>query len=169
MTLRLPADTARLTFRCWVAEDLPLAIALWGDARVMAKIDARAPGADSAQARLELEIRREREHGVQYWPIFGRSDGAHVGCCGLRPYQPDVYELGFHLRPEAWGAGYATEAARAVIAHAFDERGAARLIAGHHPDNDASRRTLEKLGFTFTHRQLYEPTGREHPYYALAR
>lgn len=94
---------------------------------------------------------------------------AHLGCCGLRPYRLEdgIYELGFHLRPEHWGQGYATEAARAVIDHAFDTLHARALFAGHHPGNVASRRLLEKLGFRYTHDEFYAPTGLEHPSYLL--
>jgi len=167
-----PDDTARLVFRSWRADDEPLAQALWGDARVTALIDARgALDGDEVRRRLALEIENERVHGLQYWPLFLREGGAPVGCCGLKPRDPAraVLELGFHLRPECWGAGYATEAARSVVAHAFGRLGAAALFAGHHPRNAASRRTLEKLGFRHTHDELFPPTGLLHPSYWLAR
>jgi RimJ/RimL family protein N-acetyltransferase len=164
-----PFDTERLTFRSWAVQDDALAIALWGDPRVMALIDASAAGPEAARARLAAEIERERTTGVQYWPIFRRDTGEHVGCCGMRPFGDarGEFELGFHLRFEQWGSGYASEAARAVIAFAFLDRDASRLIAGHHPDNATSARTLARLGFRYSHDQLYPPTGREHPYHVL--
>jgi RimJ/RimL family protein N-acetyltransferase len=111
------------------------------------------------------------EHGIQYWPMFLLATGDHVGCCGLHPKDlPErVYELGFHLRPKFWGGGFATEAARGVIHHAFDVLGAAALFAGHNPKNDASRLVLAKLGFVHTHDEFFAPTGLEHPSYVLAR
>lgn len=165
----LPAPAARLTFRRWTAEDLDLAVQLWGDPRVTALIDARTPGREYAENRLRTELERDRKSGVQYWPMFERGTGQHVGCCGLRPHGevPGEFELGFHLRFEAWGRGYATEAADAVIALAFAEVGAIALIAGHHTDNEPSRRTLTKLGFVYSGHQRYEPTGRDHAYYRL--
>jgi ribosomal-protein-alanine N-acetyltransferase len=167
-----PANTARLTFRSWRAEDEALALGLWGDPRVTALIDARGKlGADEVRRRLEVEIQRELEHGIQYWPIFLRDTGEHVGCCGLRPYDPArrILELGFHMRGDHWGKGLATEAARSVIAHAFSRLGVSALFAGHHPGNAASRRTLEKLGFHYTHDEPYAPTGLNHPSYLLTR
>ena len=80
-----------------------------------------------------------------------------------------IFELGFHVCADHWGKGIATEAARAVIAFAFDELQASALFAGHHPENVASRRTLERLGFRHTHDELYPPTGLQHPSYLLAR
>ena len=56
-----------------------------------------------------------------------------------------------------------------MIAHAFGSLGVTALFAGHHPDNHGSRRTLEKLGFRYTHHELYSPTGLEHPGYELRR
>ncbi|MGB7666049.1 MAG: GNAT family N-acetyltransferase [Candidatus Acidiferrales bacterium] len=162
--------SARLGFRCWCADDLRLALALWGDARVTKLIGG--PFSDQqVRERLEKEIARMREYRVQYWPIFLLADGQHVGCAGLRPYKPEenILELGFHLRPDFWRQGFAEEAARAVIAYGFETLGAHALFAGHHPANAASRHLLEKLAFRFTHAEFYPPTGLQHPSYLLTR
>lgn len=57
-----------------------------------------------AQARLALEMRRQTIYGVQYWPIFQLSTGAHVGCAGLRPFHDEVgvLEVGVHLARAFW-------------------------------------------------------------------
>jgi RimJ/RimL family protein N-acetyltransferase len=109
------------------------------------------------------------EHGFQYWPVFRLADGAHVGCCGLRPHRSDegVHELGVHLRPAFWRRGLAYEAGVAVRDHAFHELRARGLFAGHHPENAASGPLLRKLGFRYTHDELYTPTGLHHPSYLL--
>jgi [ribosomal protein S5]-alanine N-acetyltransferase len=167
VTARVPAATRRLVFRAWHDDDLPLAQALFGDPRVTELVGG--PFADDAvRARLATEIATQREHGFQYWPIF-LHDGTHVGCCGLKPRAASVHELGFYLRVEHWGKGYAVEAGQSAIAFAFDVLGVASLFAGHHPENAGSRRTLEKLGFVYTHRELYPPTGLMHPGYARRR
>lgn len=160
--------TSRLGFSRWSAEDLALAVALWGDARVTRLIGGPFPER-WIRDRLALEIATESAVGFQYWPIFRLSDDAHVGCAGLRPVpgEDGVLELGFHLRPEQWGHGYATESARAVMVHAFTTLGAGVLVAGHHPENDASRHVLGRLGFRLTHQEFYPPTGLDHPSYAL--
>jgi RimJ/RimL family protein N-acetyltransferase len=76
-------------------------------------------------------------------------------------------ELGYHIRSQHWSNGYATEAARAVVTYAFEVLGVTGLFAGHNPQNEASRHILAKLGFQYTHDELYEPTGLEHPCYQL--
>jgi RimJ/RimL family protein N-acetyltransferase len=167
-------ETERLRFRRWTADDFELARALWGDERVTRLFHRGRLDDDQVRARLERELVNEREHGIQYWAMFVKDDGRLAGCCGLRPAaSPDpaerLYELGFHLRPECWGAGYATEAGRAVVRRAFEIHGANALVAGHHPDNHASRNVLLKLGFRHTHDELYPPTGVEHPSYRLTR
>jgi len=58
-----------------------------------------------------------------------------------------VAELGYWLTPSAWGRGYATEAARAVVDMARHALPVRRIEARHHLDNLPSRRVLEKLGF----------------------
>jgi RimJ/RimL family protein N-acetyltransferase len=160
----------RLGFRYWTPDDLPLAMGLWGDPQVTRYIDARHKLAKAqVLERLSREIATAEAHNVQYWPNFLLDGGDHVGCTGLRAYKPAerVYEFGVHLRPQYWGQGYAAEAARAVIGHAFDKLGATALFAGHHPANDASRRLLSSLGFRFTHEEFYPPTGLVHPAYLL--
>jgi [ribosomal protein S5]-alanine N-acetyltransferase len=161
----------RLGFRTWRGEDIELAMGLWGDPEVVRFISTGAPSRADVARRLEQEMATQAAHGVQYWPMFLRSDGSHVGCCGLRPYRPEsgVFELGVHVCRAFWRQGLAMEAARAVIAHAFDDLGAAALFAGHNPRNAASRELLQRLGFAYTHDELYPPTGLMHPSYLLER
>ncbi len=160
--------TERLGFGRWTLDDLPLAIALWGDPEV-----TRLLGGPFSEERIKERLSREIDTmtraGVQYWPIFWIETGDFVGCAGVRPYKPEarILELGFHLRPAYWGKGLAAEAGSAVIKFAFTELGSAGLFAGHHPLNLASQRVLEKLGFQQTYEELYPPTGLMHPSYLL--
>jgi ribosomal-protein-alanine N-acetyltransferase len=162
----LPLSTARLTFRAWRDDDLPTAQQIWGDPRVTALVGG--PFDDAAvRDRLAVELAHQRDHGIAYWPMSLTATGALAGCCGLRPRAPGIHELGFYLVPACWGGGLAAEAARAVVAHAFDTLRVVALFAGHHPDNHASRRTLEAIGFAPTTPELYPPTGLVHPGYEL--
>ena len=160
--------TSRLGFRTWSEEDLPLDLSLWRNPQVTRFIGGPF-SPESTQKRLATEIESSSAHGVQYWPMFQLSNGEFVGAGGLRPYKPaeHIYELGIHLLPEQWGQGLAQEAARGIIEFAFTTVGAKSLFAGHHPENAASKRLLEKLGFSFTYREFYPPTGLEHPSYLL--
>jgi RimJ/RimL family protein N-acetyltransferase len=167
VTRHPPQPTERLLFRTWTSGDFAIARELWGDARVTRFVGGQLDE-ERVRDRLEYEIALEREHGIQYWPIFLRSN-EHVGCCGLRPYEPSeaALELGFHIRYALWGKGFASEAARSAIAHAFDVIGTKELVAGHHPDNTDSKHVLEKLGFVYARAEPYAPTGLVHPTYVL--
>jgi ribosomal-protein-alanine N-acetyltransferase len=158
--------TDRLTFGVWRDTDVALASALWKDPDVMRFLGG--PYSDAqVRARLQREIDNDATDGVQYWPLFLAATGEHVGCCGLKPHDRAQrhFEIGFHLLPRFWGQGYASEAARAVMRWGFEELGATRLFAGHHPQNDASRTLLERLGFTCIGTHFFEPTGLQHPWY----
>jgi [ribosomal protein S5]-alanine N-acetyltransferase len=162
-------ETNRLLFRHWTDGDFALAHSLWGDAQVM-KLVGGPYSAERTRERLAQETACQHEHGFQYWPIFLKTGEQFTGCCGMRPYKADdkIHELGVHLLSVSWGKGLAQEASKAVIDWAF-AAGAAALFAGHHPDNVASRALLIKLGFRYTHAELYPPTGLIHPSYLLHR
>jgi [ribosomal protein S5]-alanine N-acetyltransferase len=162
--------SARLGFRHWTKDDLPLALDVWGDSAVTRFVGGPFTPEQVAQ-RLDREIASQNTCGIQYWPIFLLDTSEHVGCAGMRIYdlKEKIYAMGFYLCPKFWGQGFSTEAGRAVIAYAFDALGASALFAGHHPENAASKKVLAKLGFQFTHKQLYQPTGLEHDSYLLKR
>jgi [ribosomal protein S5]-alanine N-acetyltransferase len=166
--------TARLVARSWRAGELPFAMELWGDPAVTALIDSRSRlTADEVEEKLHAEIEREQTAGVQYWALFERQGGGFVGCCGLRPwvYTPGEanVELGFHIVKRCWGRGFALEAAEGALDLGWRELRLAKIYAGHHPDNHASRHILEKLGFTFLETVFYAPTGLPHPSYVCPR
>lgn len=165
-------ETERLCFSKWKIEDLQLASELWGDKDVTLYITASGQFSSSEiKTRLDTEMGNLKKCGVQYWPIFEKTTGKFVGCCGLRPHKPDelIYELGFHLKKEFWGNGFGSEAAEAVIHYAFEQLHAEELIAGHHPDNLSSKKILKRLGFYYIGDKFYPPTKLKHPSYVLKK
>jgi RimJ/RimL family protein N-acetyltransferase len=160
--------SARLGFRLWTVDDLPLALALWGDPAVSAWLSGPLSKA-AIRARLEREIRQHEKCGIQYWPVFLLATLEHIGCAGLRPKAENLLELGYYLKPAFWGAGLATEAAAAVAEYAFGTLRVEALFAGHHPANRASQRVLEKLGFERAGEEFYEPSGVVEPTYLLPK
>lgn len=93
--------------------------------------------------------------GHGWFVIATRSDGDFLGWVSLRPANsPGLSEytgseLGYRLRPTAWGQGYATEAVRALVRHAFDELGAPRVVATTMAVHTASRRVMAKAGLRY--------------------
>ena len=99
--------------------------------------------------RLEdaLEFIAAANHEDAYFAItLGRT---LIGVCGIDTRE-DGPEIGYWLGVDYWGRGYATEAARALIDHAFGDLGYETLSAGARVSNPASRRVLEKCGFQWT-------------------
>ncbi|ONK13333.1 GNAT family N-acetyltransferase [Streptomyces sp. MP131-18] len=150
-----PAGTARLRLRRLTPADADALAALHGDPAVMRHIDDGRPVPPDVVARETLPalLREYRElpagHGC--FAAEERAGGAFVGWFALRPavtrgVAGGGTELGYRLRPAAWGRGYATEGARAMVAHAFAELGADRLVATTMTVNTGSRRVLEKAG-----------------------
>lgn len=88
------------------------------------------------------------EHGYGLW-IVETLDGTFLGDCGLTWQEvngrPEL-EVGYHIRTDVQGQGFATEAAEACKVFARDELRAQQLVAIIHPDNMASRRVAEKIG-----------------------
>jgi RimJ/RimL family protein N-acetyltransferase len=78
-----------------------------------------------------------------------------LGCCGIGKLDGEHPEIGYWLGVPFWGKGYATEAARALIDHAFGELGYDVLVSGARVSNPASRRVLQKCGFEWTGVGLY--------------
>lgn len=160
----------RIGFRPWTFNDMDMAIQLWGDGEV-----TKYTGGPFSNSQIQRKLLSERailrQHKIQNWPIFLLDNHEFIGSCGLRPYKPKekVYEIGLHLQKPYWGKGYASEAAKTVIDHAFDNLDATALYAGHHPENEVSEKMLKKLGFQYTHDEYYEPTGLHHPSYIFTR
>ncbi|MGY2080358.1 GNAT family N-acetyltransferase [Modestobacter sp. SYSU DS0657] len=95
--------------------------------------------------RWELVHQLDARHGC--WAIEPRDGGAVAGTVLLKPLPNGVgeVEVGWHLHPDSWGCGYATEAARAVVDRAFGE-GLAEVYAVVRPDNTRSLAVCDRLG-----------------------
>jgi ribosomal-protein-alanine N-acetyltransferase len=83
------------------------------------------------------------------WVIARSVDDEPIGTCGfhLRSFAHRRAEIGYDLAPAWWGQGLMTEALRAVLRHGVDVMGLHRISACIHPENLASLRTAERLGF----------------------
>jgi len=149
--------TQRLSLRPLGHADAAAMSRLAGDFDV-ASMTGTIPHPYSEQMAAEwLASAIEGEEGVVF---MIERDGMAIGCTGYRAFDADHAELGYWIGKPYWGHGYATEAVRALIAHAFDADGFAYLKAGHFADNSASERVLRKLGFTVDGGELRECAAR---------
>jgi RimJ/RimL family protein N-acetyltransferase len=86
-----------------------------------------------------------------YWAAEERASGTFLGWFHLRPdrMDPDEQELGYRLARAAWGRGFATEGARAVVSHGFDAVHTDKISARTLARNFASQRVMQKCGLAF--------------------
>ena len=143
--------TERLVGTALAERDWPDFRALLLDPRVSATIGGVRPEGE-IRARFDADLRHWAEHGFGQW-AWRTPDGAFAGRGGLRHYRIEggegVVELGYSVVAERWGAGLATEIARAGLAFGFAELGLDRIHAFVFDGNAASVRVLEKCGFAY--------------------
>jgi len=151
-TIRPPKpwlETLRLAMREFTPDDSEDLFRLNSDPRVMRYIGEGKP---VERARHATILRRVLRYGALYpdlgfWYTTRRDTGAFIGWFTLKYAggSADV-ETGYMLLPEAWGQGFATEGATAMVDYGFDDLGLARIVGVTHPDNYASQRVLMKAG-----------------------
>lgn len=140
----LPAPTSRLVIREWTDDDAVAFAEMNSDPTVMATIGPVMDRTDS-DAMLQRVRRHITDHGFGLWCLD--LNGEAIGFCGLSiPWFTEGVEIGWRLRSAFWGHGYATEAARSVLAHGFDELKLAEIISFTAATNVRSRRVMERIG-----------------------
>jgi RimJ/RimL family protein N-acetyltransferase len=146
-------ETPRLTVRTLEGGDAEALYELHRHPEVMDWLKS-APSAGVEEERARIESWRGRGWPPHYGfhPMVERATGEVVGLLVLKPFDHLPYvDLGWRLRPDAWGRGYATEAARGAIAYATTALGltTADIAAVTLPDNARSRAVMERLGMTY--------------------
>lgn len=142
--------TARLRLRPFKDEDVDGLFALHSNARVLRYWDAPAWSERARAERFIAACRQMAEDGTGARLAVDCIEAeAFIGWCSLSRWSPDhrSASLGYCFHEAAWGHGYATEAAGALLRWAFDSLGLNRVQAETDTRNAASARVLEKLGF----------------------
>ncbi len=146
-----PIRTARLTLRSWTDADIDPFIRHLNTPDVMQWLGGVQP-----EAALREGIARwracEAEHGHTFWVVERQADGELLGFCGLKRVNAEGatnagdMEIGWRLRADAWGHGYAREAAEASLDAAFATFGASHVVAITCRQNAASWGLMLRLG-----------------------
>ncbi|HZE06372.1 MAG TPA: GNAT family N-acetyltransferase [Solirubrobacteraceae bacterium] len=140
-------ETERLRLRPMEMGDLDEFVALHADPEVTEFIRPLDRAAAEERLRRDEVEWRERGHGLL--AVLDRESGAFLGRCGLKHWpQFGETELGWALRRQVWGHGYATEAARACLEWGFAKLDVPYLTAMVNPDNVRSIRVAERLSMT---------------------
>ena len=157
--------TERLILRPWREEDREPYAAMMTDPRVGDWLGGGF-SRDDALAQVDRFSAQLETVGVSYLAMERRADGLFLGTAGVMPFRDDHpltpgFEVGWRLAHAAWGAGYASEAAAAVLRDGFERLSLAEILACTAVSNTRSRAVMERLG-------LRRDAGRDFDHPALA-
>lgn len=154
--------TERLVLRRFTAADVDLLVELDSDPAVMHFVTGGRP---TPRREIEQEVLPhllayyDKPEDYGFWAAVAKSTGDFLGWFHFRPAKgaaPDEPELGYRLRRAAWGHGYATEGARALVDRGLRQQGVRRVVAQTMTVHVASRRVMEKAGLTLV-RTFWQP------------
>ena len=147
------AETERLVLRRELPGDLEVWLEHMNTPEVMARVGGMQPAENVAEAFAKM-AKSAVEGGPSFLFVALKSDGTVIGKCGLSRIETAVapealkgeIQVGWTVRADHWGRGYAREAAEAALALAFDRFGLARVYGQTSESNVPSWRLMERLG-----------------------
>ena len=164
--MKFELQTERLVLRPFNEQDVDLAIALRTDPKVM-KYIAEVSTAEHVASRISIFCRRSEDGSMGMWSVVQKESGQAIGTSILLPLPEEEsdtrwdfhengkrvnedVEVGYMLKPSAWGQGFATEITRRLLRYAFEETPLTEVVAVTDPDNAASQNVLRKSGLIDT-------------------
>jgi RimJ/RimL family protein N-acetyltransferase len=147
------AETERLRLRTWDVPDR-VEYARHLNTPAVGHFVGGVQSDEELNAAFERLEGYHRDTGHTFWVVERKSDGALLGFCGLKianvPGTPvhGELEIGWRLREDVWGQGYAKEAAQAALDWAWTNLDAPRVVSFTIPANERSRGLMERLGMT---------------------
>ena len=141
-------DTERLILRPWRQQDVAPFHAMGRDPEVMRYLGPPM-AIEEAQAAHDRMVSYQADYGMCFWAVERRADAAFIGFCGLKPGKPPIdgeVEIGWRLARQAWGQGYAREAAAASLAWGWSNLDVPGIVAITVPANVRSWGLMERLG-----------------------
>jgi [ribosomal protein S5]-alanine N-acetyltransferase len=140
-------ETSRLLMRPFVLDDAPALFRILGDPQVMRFSVGGPHQSPAATARwIEGVIRHQDKYGFSMSAVLSRDHSELIGKCGLAVLHDGRTEIGYRMRRDRWGVGYATEAARAWLDRGFRALGLTQIVAMIEEANDPSIRVARKIG-----------------------
>jgi RimJ/RimL family protein N-acetyltransferase len=142
-------STERLVLRPVTADDHAALLAHWTQPDVRRFLfDGATLSAAEVTETIAESVRDFAASGFGIWLIEHCSGPGLVGTAGLRPLEDSGLEIFYSLAPGAWGHGYATEAARAVVEYGLGPLGLPEVLAEVDEGNAASVAVVKRLGMT---------------------
>ncbi len=154
--MKIILETERLFLRELVLEDQQDLFELDSDPEVHRYIEQKpVKSMDEIVKVIEMLQNQYKENGIARWAVIDKKSNECVGWSGLKYFNQSLnshthfYELGYRFKQKHWGKGFATESARAILNHGFQELNIKSIYAITHPKNSNSKHVLQKLGFKF--------------------
>ena len=140
-------ETERLIMRMWRESDFEEYAELCADPEVMRYLGGKVFDRTEAWRQMASMIGHWYLRGYGIWAVEEKDSGRFVGRIGcINPEGWPAFEVGWTLKREFWGKGYATEGARRSLEYAFNELDKPHVVSLIHADNHASIRVAERLG-----------------------
>jgi RimJ/RimL family protein N-acetyltransferase len=171
----VPLSTARLVLRQPEDSDIEPLMAMDADPEVMRYIGAvSAPDPERVAQRIARWREQWDEHGYGICSVIVRETGEYAGwvILAVPAFLPEILpavEIGWRLRREHWGHGYATEAAAELLRFGLTEAGLDRIVSIRQVDNQRSERVMEKLGLRYEFETTVPATGQHVAVHAITR
>lgn len=183
MTTIATLDTGRLRLEPIGVDDADLVVELFTDP-VVKRFTGGPQSEASILEQMNVSTRRGGNGCIGIWTLVLKDSDEKLGTVALLPMPVDTQEtdydlvvpgeypdaeieIGFFLKPSAWGQGFATEACRRVIRAVFEDSPLTEIVANFDPANDASRNVLERCGFS--DRGFGRAYGQDAPRYTITR
>jgi len=149
-------ESERLYLRNLVKEDFPLFYHLDSDPIVMRYITTPRTE-EEARARMEKSfVQYKDKTGFGKWMAVEKSTERAIGWFVLTPLDgTDQIEIGYRLKEEFWGKGYATEMSKVILQYGFETLNLDRIVGITHLENDASGNVLKKIGLGYVGKDFY--------------
>lgn len=170
--MKKPIETERLLLREVVFSDVDGMFELDSNPNVHTYLGNK-PVTTIEQSREYIEFLQQqyKDFGTGRWAVILKETNEFIGWSGIKFITDEInnhqnfYEIGYRFIEKHWGKGYATEAGKAFIDHAFNEMKVEAVYAYADEGNDNSRKILEKLGLQFVN--SFEHEGEREVWYEI--
>lgn len=161
-------ETERLFLRPLNESDTDAVFAMRSSADVMRFIRPLQTKKSESESWINLVSSRWKTEKIGFCAVIEKSSGKFIGWCGLWLLaETQETEVGYALIKDFWGKGYATEASEAFLRYGFETLNLEKIVAVANPENENSRRVMERLGMNFDYiGKFYE---RDLVHYSISR
>ena len=147
---KIITNTDRLIIREFLAEsDAQSAFELNSDPEVLRYTGDKAFASVDEAREFLSNYEDYNKHGMGRWALILKEEQKFIGWCGLKKHQDGMIDLGYRIKKDYWGQGYATEASMACLQYGFYNLGLNEIIGRVARENPQSVKVLEKCGFSY--------------------